>query len=87
MNKCPPLAFEVIAKFFNPSSEGSSCDGRVVKALDLKSNTVSVRRFESCSQRMISYFFFFFYDSKIFTHIYKDNLRDLTAATIFSACF
>ena len=53
MNKCPPLAFEVIAKFFNPSFGGFSCDGRVVKALDLKSNTVSVRRFESCSQRMI----------------------------------
>ena len=28
-----------------------SCDGRVVKALDLKSNGVSPRRFESCSQR------------------------------------
>ena len=27
------------------------CDGRVVKALDLKSNGVSPRRFESCSQR------------------------------------
>ena len=32
-----------------------SCDGRVVKALDLKSNGVSPRRFESCSQRL--YFF------------------------------
>lgn len=32
-----------------------SCDGRVVKALDLKSNGVSPRRFEPCSQR---YFFF-----------------------------
>ena len=28
-----------------------SCDGRVVKALDSKSNGVSPRRFESCSQR------------------------------------
>ena len=28
-----------------------SCDGRVVKALDLKSNGVFPRRFESCSQR------------------------------------
>lgn len=28
-----------------------SCDGRVVKALDLKSNGVSPRRFEPCSQR------------------------------------
>ena len=27
------------------------CDGRVVKALDSKSNGVSPRRFESCSQR------------------------------------
>ncbi|KAK2890829.1 hypothetical protein Q8A67_013472 [Cirrhinus molitorella] len=29
----------------------SSCDGREVKALDSKSNGVSPRRFESCSQR------------------------------------
>ncbi|ETE65559.1 Histone-lysine N-methyltransferase, H3 lysine-79 specific, partial [Ophiophagus hannah] len=29
-----------------------SCDGRVVKALDLKSNGGSPRRFESCSQRV-----------------------------------
>ena len=28
-----------------------SCDGRVVKALDLKSNGSFPRRFESCSQR------------------------------------
>lgn len=28
-----------------------SCDGRVVKAFDSKSNRVSLRRFESCSQR------------------------------------
>ena len=28
-----------------------SCDGRVVKALDLKSNGNFPRRFESCSQR------------------------------------
>ena len=28
-----------------------SCDGRVVKALDSKSNGVSPRRFKSCSQR------------------------------------
>ena len=30
----------------------NSCDGRVVKALDLKSNGVSPRRFEPCSQRI-----------------------------------
>ena len=30
----------------------SSCDGRVVKALDSKSNGVSPRRFKSCSQRL-----------------------------------
>ena len=30
------------------------CDGRVVKALDLKSNGVSPRRFKSCSQRWSS---------------------------------
>ena len=35
-----------------------SCDGRVVKALDLKSNGVSPRRFESCLQRL-----FIFVDS------------------------
>ena len=29
-----------------------SCDGRVVKALDLKSNGVSPRRFEPCLQRL-----------------------------------
>ena len=29
-----------------------SCDGRVVKALDLKSNGVFPRRFEPCSQRI-----------------------------------
>lgn len=41
----------------------SSCDGRVVKALDLKSNGVSPRRFESCSQRsfFLCAFFIFFY--------------------------
>ena len=32
-------------------SSVASCDGRVVKALDLKSNGVSPRRFEPCSQR------------------------------------
>lgn len=32
-------------------SSASCCDGRVVKALDLKSNGVSLRRFKSCSQR------------------------------------
>ena len=32
-----------------------SCDGRVVKALDLKSNGVSPRRFESCSQRVFPF--------------------------------
>ena len=31
-----------------------SCDGREVKALDSKSNGVSPRRFESCSQRLYS---------------------------------
>ena len=30
-----------------------SCDGRVVKALDSKSNGVSPRRFEPCSQRSV----------------------------------
>ena len=35
------------------SKECGSCDGRVVKALDLKSNGVSPRRFEPCSQRFL----------------------------------
>ena len=34
-----------------------SCDGRVVKALDLKSNGVSPRRFEPYSQRLFFSFF------------------------------
>ena len=29
------------------------CDGRVVKALDLKSNGIFPRRFEPCSQRCV----------------------------------
>ena len=41
-----------------------SCDGRVVKALDLKSNGIFPRRFEPCSQRILFlfaiYYFFFF---------------------------
>ena len=34
-----------------------SCDGRVVKALDLKSNGIFPRGFEPCSQRQIFYIF------------------------------
>ena len=37
--------------FVLTATDINSCDGRVVKALDLKSNGVSPRRFESCSQR------------------------------------
>ena len=44
-------------KLFSSSTPPPSCDGRVVKALDLKSNGVSPHRFEPCSQR---YLFFFF---------------------------
>ena len=33
----------------------TSCDGRVVKALDLKSNGIFPRRFEPCSQRLLFY--------------------------------
>ena len=33
----------------------SSCDGRVVKALDSKSNGIFMRRFESCSQRHMNF--------------------------------
>ena len=39
--------------------EPTSCFGRVVKALDLKSNGVSPRRFKSCRQR--SFFCFLIY--------------------------
>ena len=38
-----------------------SCDGRVVKALDLKSNGIFPRRFEPCSQRYFFFFFSFFF--------------------------
>ena len=38
-----------------------SCDGRVVKALDLKSNGVSPRRFEPCSQRIVFFLFLHVY--------------------------
>ena len=47
-----------------------SCDGRVVKALDLKSNGVSPRRFESCSQRQL-FFFLTPFDYQIFTKKYR----------------
>ena len=39
----------------------TSCDGRVVKALDLKSNGIFPPRFEPYSQRIIFFFFFFFF--------------------------
>ena len=35
-----------------PPRNGTSCDGRVVKALDLKSNGIFPRRFEPYSQRL-----------------------------------
>ena len=44
-----------------------SCDGRVVKALDSKSNGVTPRRFESCSQRSWLVFFF----CRCFEQLYK----------------
>ena len=39
--------------FQEKSTEFSCCDGRVVKALDLKSNGIFPRRFEPCSQRIV----------------------------------
>ena len=45
----------------------SSCGGRVVKAMDLKSIGVSPHRFESCPQRLS--FFFFFLSLAIFPHL------------------
>ena len=42
-----PWVFQEIPLFFIKKG----CDGREVKALDSKSNGVSPRRFESCSQR------------------------------------
>ncbi|KAG7316646.1 hypothetical protein KOW79_020187 [Hemibagrus wyckioides] len=41
-----------VTEFLEWGNLQTSCDGRVVKALDLKSNGVSPRRFEPCSQRM-----------------------------------
>ena len=50
-------------EFLHKGSRNHSLkDGRVVKALDLKSNGVSPRRFESCSQR--PYFFWTFLRNK-----------------------
>lgn len=45
--------------FHLESNLATSCDGRVVKALDLKSNGVSPHRFEPCSQRFLPFFFKF----------------------------
>ena len=83
MNKCPPLPFEVIDKFFNLASKGLAAMAEWLRRWTwnpIRSPCVG-------SNPARSVWRFFFYESKIFTHIYKDNLRDLTAATIFSACF
>ena len=86
MNKCPPLAFEVIAKFFNPSSKGLAAMAEWLRRWTW--NPIRSPCVGSNPARSDWYYsFFFFYESKIFTHIYKDNLRDLTAATIFSSMF
>ena len=42
------------------------CDGRVVKALDLKSNGIFPRRFEPCSQRYFFTFILFFSSRRFF---------------------
>ena len=52
-----PLSLKVFSKeviFAKQRSLNICCDGRVVKALDLKSNGVSPRRFEPCLQRLLS---------------------------------
>ena len=56
LRSLPPFfsAVIIMIKLTNPLRV--SCDGRVVKALDLKSNGVSPRRFEPCSQRYFLYF-------------------------------
>ena len=60
--------------------EVSSCDGRVVKALDLKSNGIFPRRFEPCSQRI---FFIPFPYHRLMTSFLKDAPQILvTAAAI-----
>ena len=49
----------------------SSCGGRVVKAMDLKSIRVSLRRFESCPQRSFSLSFLLSF-SPFFTHLLRE---------------
>ena len=44
---------QVYLRMTHHSRAKESCDGRVVKALDSKSNGVSPRRFEPCSQRSV----------------------------------
>ena len=50
-SKCPSQTKRSV-KITGHDRDKHSCDGRVVKALDSKSNGVSPRRFKSCSQRI-----------------------------------
>ena len=53
----PPFFACSVIRIKSEKLRRASCDGRVVKALDLKSNGVSPRRFEPCSQRYLFYIF------------------------------
>ena len=48
---CRESKTQVSVRMTGHNSSKRSCDDRVVKVLDLKSNGVSPRRFEPCSQR------------------------------------
>ena len=60
----------------------TSCDGRVVKALDLKSNGVSPRRFEPCSQRWLTLVLLLVRSGKYCML----SLEDIFVVTVFKAC-
>ena len=49
---------------------GASTDGRVVKALDSKSNGLCPRRFESCLVRFFFFFFFFSFFCFVFVFVH-----------------
>ena len=75
-----------------------SCNGRVIKAFDLKSFGILPRRFEPCSQRIRSFFFSFFecrldvyLASKFFSMVKYDYhdwmmINETKPDQVFSSC-
>ena len=57
--ECQVRAIIVIVVVKRQHSNSRSCGGRVVKAMDLKSIRVSLRRFKSCPQRRKIFLLFF----------------------------